>query len=227
MRGNLKKNKGITLVALVVTIVILLIIAGVSINLVLDQNGLLTKASEGRINYINASIEEQELLNSISNAMLGYLTKNTEIETPNPDDPEDPENPNNPDNPENPEAPDPIDETINLDNVHLVIDVSNTGGKGLNASEIEVLQTYKQIMHDGPVQWLEEWQSALEAVDLSDAGGKEIRDLMAATESFLENDLKINLEEDWWKNVKEDVLNIIPFWNKTLEKYGLKARVAL
>ena len=34
----MKKNKGITLVALVVTIVVLLILAGVSINLVLGDN---------------------------------------------------------------------------------------------------------------------------------------------------------------------------------------------
>ena len=40
----LKNNKGITLVALVVTIVILLILAGVSLNLVLGDNGLVRKA---------------------------------------------------------------------------------------------------------------------------------------------------------------------------------------
>ena len=36
-----KKQSGITLVALVVTIVVLLILAGVSINLVLGENGLI------------------------------------------------------------------------------------------------------------------------------------------------------------------------------------------
>ena len=36
----MRKNKGITLVALVVTIVVLLILAAVSINLVLGQNGV-------------------------------------------------------------------------------------------------------------------------------------------------------------------------------------------
>ena len=39
-----KEMKGITLVALVVTIVVLLILAGVSINLVLGDNGIITKA---------------------------------------------------------------------------------------------------------------------------------------------------------------------------------------
>ena len=43
-----KKQSGITLVALVVTIVVLLILAGVSINLVLGENGLITQAKEAK-----------------------------------------------------------------------------------------------------------------------------------------------------------------------------------
>lgn len=42
-----KKQNGITLVALVVTIVVLLILAGVSLSLVLGNNGIITKAKEG------------------------------------------------------------------------------------------------------------------------------------------------------------------------------------
>ena len=37
-------NKGITLVALVVTIVVLLILAGISINLLLGENGIIKKS---------------------------------------------------------------------------------------------------------------------------------------------------------------------------------------
>ena len=44
--NNMKKNKGITLVALVVTIVVLLILAGVSINLVLGNIGIIAKAKD-------------------------------------------------------------------------------------------------------------------------------------------------------------------------------------
>lgn len=40
------KNNGITLVALVVTIVVLLILAGVSISLVLGDNGLISQAKQ-------------------------------------------------------------------------------------------------------------------------------------------------------------------------------------
>ena len=46
-----KKEKGITLVALVVTIVILLILAGVTITMTLSQNGLFTRAQQGKNAY--------------------------------------------------------------------------------------------------------------------------------------------------------------------------------
>lgn len=57
-----KKEKGITLVALVVTIVVLLILAGVSLSLVLGTNGIVTKANEGKTNYTNAAAEENLLI---------------------------------------------------------------------------------------------------------------------------------------------------------------------
>ena len=43
-----KEMKGITLVALVITIVVLLILAGVSINTVLGDDGIIKKAKEDR-----------------------------------------------------------------------------------------------------------------------------------------------------------------------------------
>ena len=54
-----KKERGITLVALVVTIVVLLILAGVSISLVIGQNGIVTKAQEGASSYQNAANAER------------------------------------------------------------------------------------------------------------------------------------------------------------------------
>ena len=48
--NNMKNNKGITIVALVVTIVVLLILAGVSINLALGNNGIIVKAREAQKN---------------------------------------------------------------------------------------------------------------------------------------------------------------------------------
>ena len=57
-----KKEKGITLVALVVTIVVLLILAGVSISLVLSNNGIINKAKESKTQYQNAANYEQNIL---------------------------------------------------------------------------------------------------------------------------------------------------------------------
>lgn len=54
----MKGNEGITLVALVVTIVVLLILAGISINLVLGDNGIITKAQEARIAQELSSYKE-------------------------------------------------------------------------------------------------------------------------------------------------------------------------
>ena len=57
------RQSGITLVALVVTIVVLLILAGVSISLVLGQNGLIANAKEAREKTKNATDEESQLVN--------------------------------------------------------------------------------------------------------------------------------------------------------------------
>ena len=45
---NLKNKNAITLIALVVTIVVLLILAGVTISLLLDENGIIAKSKDAR-----------------------------------------------------------------------------------------------------------------------------------------------------------------------------------
>ena len=45
----MKNNKGITLIALVVTIIVLLILAGVSIAMLTGQNGILNRASQASV----------------------------------------------------------------------------------------------------------------------------------------------------------------------------------
>ena len=63
----LKGQKGITLVALVVTIIVLIILAGVSIALVLGDNGIINKAKEGKTNYaLGANEEDAQLSNAIA-----------------------------------------------------------------------------------------------------------------------------------------------------------------
>lgn len=71
---NQKFNQGITLVALVVTIVVLLILSSVSLNLVLGDNGIIVKAKEAaektaaaqEKEMIERNLLEQELENSLA-----------------------------------------------------------------------------------------------------------------------------------------------------------------
>lgn len=73
-----KKEKGITLVALVITIIILLIIAGITINLTMGQNGIIIKAERAGKNYTNAVAYENEVLSEL----LGKQEKVEEVEEP-------------------------------------------------------------------------------------------------------------------------------------------------
>ena len=73
-RKNLNKIennniKGITLIALVITIVVLIILAGVAINLTLNQNGIFNKATQARENYMQATNEEQEEITNVEMAI--------------------------------------------------------------------------------------------------------------------------------------------------------------
>ena len=65
----LKNKKGITLVTLVVTIVVLLILAGVSINLVLGNNGIIAKAKEAETKSAEASENDLKGMNSLIDQM--------------------------------------------------------------------------------------------------------------------------------------------------------------
>ena len=55
----LKNKKGITLIALVVTIVVLLILAGVTINLLLDENGIIAKSKDARSGTRASQVEDE------------------------------------------------------------------------------------------------------------------------------------------------------------------------
>ena len=72
----MKKNKGITLVALVVTIVVLLILAGVSINLVLGNNGIIAKAKDAETKSAEASENDLKGMNGLVSEMEGALAGN-------------------------------------------------------------------------------------------------------------------------------------------------------
>ena len=60
------KNKGITLIALVITIIIMLILASVTIATLTGENGIITKATEAKKETEKAAIEEQLRLAQLS-----------------------------------------------------------------------------------------------------------------------------------------------------------------
>ena len=61
----MKEEKAITLVTLAVTIIVLIILAGVSITSLVGDNGIITKAKQARENITYAGQEEQEQLNQL------------------------------------------------------------------------------------------------------------------------------------------------------------------
>jgi hypothetical protein len=88
---NLRKNKrGITLIALVITIIVLLILAGITINLTIGEGGIITIAQQAGKNYVQASAGEQsdiadltDYLNAKTTAVgekVADITKTTSIE---------------------------------------------------------------------------------------------------------------------------------------------------
>ena len=59
LKEQLKINKGITLIALVITIIVLLILAGVTIATLTGDNGILTKAQNAKEKNAQKTVEEQ------------------------------------------------------------------------------------------------------------------------------------------------------------------------
>ena len=59
-RNKLKNKNGITLIALVVTIIVLLILAGVSLSLLLSDSGIIGRAAKSKEASRYAELKEQE-----------------------------------------------------------------------------------------------------------------------------------------------------------------------
>ena len=78
---NIKnQTKGVTLVALVITIIILIILAGISINTLIGENGIITKAKEAKRNIVLAGEAEALQLNQLYYELEtgGQLTEDEE-----------------------------------------------------------------------------------------------------------------------------------------------------
>ncbi len=67
----LKSRNGITLISLVITIIVLLILAGVSINVVFNQGNLFEKANNAVEKWNNKIAEEENLINTIFGELQG------------------------------------------------------------------------------------------------------------------------------------------------------------
>ena len=70
---NQEKNKGITLIALVVTIIVLLILAGISISMLTGQNGILNRATEAKESTLQSEREEKNQLANYENMISNYI----------------------------------------------------------------------------------------------------------------------------------------------------------
>ena len=78
----MRNQKGITLIALVITIIVLLILAGVSIAMLTGDNGLLTRATESSSETDLADVLERvnmELEAQLTNAMTERLLIQQEL----------------------------------------------------------------------------------------------------------------------------------------------------
>ena len=70
MNTKKKNARGITLIALVITIIVLLILAGVTINALSGENGIITKSKEAKI-----KTEKSKTIEKINLAILTAMTK--------------------------------------------------------------------------------------------------------------------------------------------------------
>lgn len=70
----MKKNNGITLIALVISIIVLLILAGVSIAMLTGENGLIKKAISAKEETEQAEIDEKGKLAETNEKIEKYVT---------------------------------------------------------------------------------------------------------------------------------------------------------
>ena len=68
----MNKEKGITIISLVITIIVLIILAGISVNTLIGENGIIIKAREAKENIILARQEESKKLNELY-SQLHYM----------------------------------------------------------------------------------------------------------------------------------------------------------
>ena len=73
MKTKIKQEKGITLIALVVTIVVLLILAGVSVNALFGNSGIIEKAKDAQNKMDQATQNDLDAINGLNNWIDGKI----------------------------------------------------------------------------------------------------------------------------------------------------------
>ena len=81
-KERIEQNRGITLVALVITIVILIILATVTISTVFGENGLIEYAKEARDKSANSTVAESEDMNRLLAEYANVMAEDEEIQLP-------------------------------------------------------------------------------------------------------------------------------------------------
>ena len=84
IRLRINSNTGITLIALVITIIVLLILAGVTIAALSGDNGILTKAKDAKEKTDQAQEDEEKTLSNMENILGVYNFKNINTADTNP-----------------------------------------------------------------------------------------------------------------------------------------------
>lgn len=75
----MKNNKALTLISLVITVIILIILAGVTINLVIGENGLLQRTKTAKEEYNKSQTNEQKKLEELYSSIMIATNDNAEI----------------------------------------------------------------------------------------------------------------------------------------------------
>ena len=80
----MKKESGVTLVSLVITVIVMVILAGVTLSSLTGENGIITVAQAASQNMINASREEDDLIQNLLNEIkdVGESGSGGDIEIP-------------------------------------------------------------------------------------------------------------------------------------------------
>ena len=82
MKSKEKYNNGITLIALIITIIILLILAGVSVNALFGNSGIIQKAQNAQNKMNKATENDQKEINELNNWIENHVNGTESVDTP-------------------------------------------------------------------------------------------------------------------------------------------------